>query len=116
MKTKIVAGVKVPENLYKFGLSSSYPNLELDENFNLDVIEKCIPAIDVYLAKSNSRKKYSSYQIKHWLEKGIGQYVSNGEAIVALIASGYKLDFPKDKRNPNPIFNLVLRQNVLSPS
>lgn len=106
MKTKIVAGVKVPENLYKFGLSSSYPKSQPDENFNLEIIEKCISAIDACLVRTSNKKTKSSYGLKHILEKAIGQYVANGEAIVALIAKGYKLKFPTDVRNPNPVFNL----------
>lgn len=109
-ETKIIAGVEVPADLYKFGFSRSYYGERKDdpnrENFNESVIKKCINNIENNYVRSSKRR--SSYGLKHEFEKDIGEYVSNGEAIVALIACGYEYSFPKDiiTQSPNPFYKV----------
>ena len=40
------------------------------------------------------RRENCSYGLKHVIERAIGEYVSNGQAIVALLLAGYKMGAP----------------------
>ena len=81
-------GLKTPPWLNKWGFT---------DNANLDN-----PPIDIVVVKASmeyiNRQFYSiktinrnisSYSIKHIVEQRIGQYVANGELIIAMINCGY---------------------------
>ena len=47
---------------------------------------------------------FSSYSLKHAVERAKGQYIANGEFICAALALGYKMRRPKHK-TANAFFN-----------
>lgn len=95
--SKIVAGVKVPVDLDMNGFQSGlhYPQ---NNNFRIDRIKAARKIICVYLDKMKTiQKATGSYGLKHRVESALGDHLSNGELIVAMIGEGFS--FERDKIN-----------------
>lgn len=80
---------------------------------NYEVFERCCLTLRSIDKSKKVGTKHSSYGLKHVLEEIIGDYVSNGAAICALIDCGYNITVGTSKRNV--LFNMYERDyNALS--
>ncbi len=75
----------LPEGLTKAGFSDE------GEPIDMEVVENVRQFIRTYYKPIKSiNYDYGSYYIKHQIQREIGYYVSNGEAIAAFCLEGYK--------------------------
>lgn len=92
----------IPGNLAPVGF---LPESSNDQNFNFPVIDQCIDVIQLRFDPIKSmNRNFSSYWLKHLLERSIGTYVSNGDIIIAMLTCGYRHTPIKD--TPNCYFNV----------
>ena len=92
----------IPGNLSPFGFTDEAAK---DQDFNFEVIDQCIEVIQLRLDPIRSiNKNASSYGLKHLFEDYIGEYVSNGDLIVAMLTCGYR--YERSKETPNCFFNV----------
>lgn len=54
--------------------------------------------------------KYSSYSIKHWIERDTGDYFTNGQLKGAMKAAGYKIS---SEREQNWYFNISRKSPII---
>lgn len=71
--------------------------------FDLKRIQKSVLEIPNIFSRSRTRHKFSSYALKHVLEEQTGEYITNGDFIVAMILSGFAFKFGN---SVNPVFNV----------
>lgn len=64
--------------------------------FDLDRIGSAVIQIPSVFQRTETYGRASSYGLKHVLERATGQYISNGDMIVAFKLSGFKVKFPRD--------------------
>ena len=97
-------GLKTPPWLNKWGFTDN-ANLN-NPPIDIVVIKASMDYIDRQFSSIKTiNRKTSSYKIKHIVEKQIGQYVANGELIIAMINCGY--DYKQWSINcPNCWFNV----------
>ncbi|WP_254561810.1 hypothetical protein [Dyadobacter diqingensis] len=96
-KTKEVAGVLVPEDLDINGFESG-GHYEPKNDFQVNRINAARKVIaQSYVKMKTIQKDNSSYGLKHDMEKVIGEYMTNGEFIVAMIGEGFV--FKRDRIN-----------------
>ena len=97
--------LKVPENLYVTGFIANVVDAgHTDKNFNLERIAKCRVIIRENFIKIKTYQTSSSYHLKDIVERFMGNYISNGEFIVAMIAEGFT--YKLEQKGPSCFFNL----------
>ena len=62
--------------------------------FNVERIQKAFAALDAMVGQM-SQYKTGSYGLKHTVENHQGEYISNGDLIVAMLLKGYDARFGK---------------------
>ena len=117
--TKTVAGIEVPVDLHPNGFEY---RKSTERDFDEKSIEAARKIIRENLEKSPKvSKDKSSYGYKHVVEDVMGDYLANGELIVAMIGEGFS--FKRD--DINCFFNVTkkslkkltdLRQETLNAS
>ncbi|KAJ3051605.1 hypothetical protein HK097_007367 [Rhizophlyctis rosea] len=78
--------------------------------FDLKRIESAIQEIGQMFKDSRTKNPVSSYGMKHWLEDAGGSYITNGDFIMAMILSGYKLYWGAKVTYTNPFIFAKLRK------
>ena len=92
---------QLPSNLLKFGFKNNKEGNETP--LSKEKVEKVADWIAPRFDKSTKIcKDYSSYGLKHTVEKNMKEYVSNGELIAAMLLCGFK--YKEDA--PNAFFYL----------
>lgn len=66
------------------------------KEFDLGRIEAAVAQIPSIFKKTKTYGPASSYALKHTLERKTGDYVTNGDFIVAMALSGYKMKFGQE--------------------
>lgn len=80
---------QLPSDLFRFGFKTK-PSSPI-EPLSKDRVDKIADWVSPRLEKSkNILEVPSSYGIKHLVERGMGEYVSNGELIAAMLICGFK--------------------------
>ena len=65
----------------------------------IPVIRKCMGLIPLLVITTKNKALVGSYSLKHRLEKTITEgYVSNGEAIIAMLLLGHRVSLPEPTR------------------
>jgi len=80
------------------------------ELFDLSRITSAIVQIPDVFRKQNSYSQATSYGLKHVLEQRTGQYITNGDFIVAMALSGFAVKWQKDGESlaVNPVIRCKL--------
>lgn len=79
---------------------------EISYDINFESIELAINLIKRnFTARKTINTKYSSYWLKHLVEKKLERYISNSELIIAMLTCGYQYK-QIDCNSPNCYFNV----------
>lgn len=105
----------VSPKLFSFEeITTKYPYIKgggfyIESNFSLrkDVVEKVADYMTRCEHSTMICTRSSSYGLKHYLERLIGEYVSNGEMIIAMLMLGFRFKMQPVKDSPNCYFNLT---------
>lgn len=95
------------------------------DDCRITVIRKCMGIIPLLVSKTSTKALTNSYGLKHVLEDTIVEkYVSNAEAIIAMLLLGHRISLPEPSSKWNPNCNffckytkcdyLTTRQNPFS--
>jgi hypothetical protein len=98
--------------LGRFGLFNSDNPLHSDGDLN--EIKLCKEWMSVYAIKrATVNKNFSSYGLKHVIERAADTYIGNGACIQAALEMGYKI-FPVSvfHSNPNCYFDMKISKNA----
>lgn len=102
MKSSEIVKLKAP-GLMNYGFSSMQNN---QAPIDFDRVERLIPLCkSLFKPIKSLNKRHSSYSLKHVVENIIGDYVSNGELISAMIILGYSFKIAHYD-SPNCYFNV----------
>ena len=72
-------------------------------SFDIKRIHKAVQEIPEHFRMMRTFSKATSYGLKHYLEHKTGDYITNGDFIVAMILCGYRVKFPN--RSVNCVIN-----------
>jgi len=98
--------LKIPENLF----SNGFEDVQLSEKINTKNLKKITEFIELNFKKTQKiNKKFHSYNMKHIVENSIGEYISNGSFIAAMIKSGYS--FERCRGSLNCWFNALAKRS-----
>lgn len=93
----------LPPNLFLFGFGDQVAQ---EQQLNKEVIGRCQKAIaDTLEPVEGFNRNITSFALKQFIEKQLGEEVSNGEFIAAMLASGYA--YERLKCTPHCYFNAV---------
>lgn len=101
----------IPEGLTMNGFD--WHDLRRDEThsgkpLDLELLPETRQVIADHLQSIQTINKHcNSYRLKHIIERFLGQYISNGQLILAMIQEGYAIE--KQDRSPNCYFNVSQR-------
>jgi hypothetical protein len=95
-------------------VKANYPDLTQfgfggEGEIRMDAVNLCaewLLAHDGLDRRKTINKGFSSYALKHAVERDKKQYVANGEFICAALALGYKMSRPKHRATANAYFNI----------
>jgi hypothetical protein len=75
--------------------------------FDLDRISSAVCQIPTVFKKTKAYGTATSYALKHVLERKTGEYITNGDFIVAMGLSGFRVRWKRDARElaVNPVMN-----------
>lgn len=102
--------LKLPPYICAHGLRPYTPYTSRKEEVSYDInfenVELAINLIKRYLTtRKTINLKYSSYWLKHLVEKKLACYISNSELIIAMLTCGYQYK-QIDGNSPNCYFNV----------
>lgn len=123
-KEAIERNFKLPPYICAHGLRPCIPYTSRKEEVSYDInFENVELAIDLIKQYFTTRKtinpKYSSYWLKHLIEKKLERYISNSELIIAMLTCDYQYK-QIDSNSPNCYFNVSsqsikkLRNNLVT--
>ncbi len=93
----------LPANLFLFGFADDVAH---EQQLNYELAGRCKKAIaDTLEPVEGFNRNITSFALKQFIEKQIGEEVSNGEFIAAMLASGY--EYERLKCTPHCYFNAV---------
>lgn len=74
--------------------------------FNIQRIQRAFKCLDEVIGKATV-ESIGSYGLKHVVERHQGEYITNGDCIIAMIAKGYIADFGSEGLHVNCQFNIA---------
>ena len=93
---------RIPVNLFPFGFADE---LATGMHINEEVVSRCVEAISTSFEPTEDfNRNITSYALKNILEARLGEEISNGAFIAAMLAAGYK--YERVKCTPNCYFNV----------
>lgn len=73
--------------------------------FNVERIQRAFKCLDDVISKATVQS-VGSYGFKHVVERHQGEYITNGDCIVAMLVKGYIADFGSEFPHVNCQFNI----------
>jgi hypothetical protein len=97
-------------DLRAYGVSTG-DKYDITKHYNEKEFLRVCEVIKAFFLKKISRKGYSSYSLKHTIERLMGttNYVSNSTVILAFVYLGFGYKRYRDKSNPN--LNIICEKN-----
>lgn len=97
----------IPSELTSFGFGS-FPG-SIPEPLDPEKVTEIRAFIAENLHPTQTiNRRFSSYWLKHQIERAMGHYISNGHLIAALALEGYQIK-RVDSRSPNAFTNVSYR-------
>ena len=95
----------IPVNLFPFGFADEVANWQ---HFNSELIGRCMEAIsENFEATDGLNRNVTSPALRKIIEGHLGEEVSNGAFIAAMVTAGYR--YERVKCTPNCYFNVSLK-------
>ena len=96
----------IPVNLFPFGFADE---LATGKHINEEAIGRCLEAITTSFEPTEElNRNITSHALKKIIEAYLGEEVSNGEFIAAMLAAGYQ--YERVKCTPNCYFNAAQKK------
>lgn len=83
---------------------------QMFSDYDIDAVKTCIDWINRFAIKTKTiRRVYSSYYLKHCVERWSGKYIPNGAFIAAAVVAGYRY---RETNGINAHFNFTCKKGV----